>query len=152
MRSDVDTSPTSWVSYSPTSLDLGETPQGEIDAHVFRDTDGKMYLFWKTDDNSVGLKATRLFAQEIAVTAKEVTLVGDKQEVLDSTGMYWVTSWVDGGSLIEAPEVVKHGAYYYLFFANGRYESVSFVYIYFYPPFFLKKKRYLHIYIPFLFA
>lgn len=50
-----------------------------------------------------------------------VSLVGDKKEVLDSTGMYWVTSWIDGGSLIEAPELVKHGGYYYLFFAAGRY-------------------------------
>ena len=45
VRSDQDTAgalPSSWSNYSPTSFDLGRTKQGEIDAHVFRDDDGKV--------------------------------------------------------------------------------------------------------------
>ena len=48
VRSDQDTAggvPSSWSSYSPTSFDLGHTAQGEIDAHVFRDDDGKVRHF-----------------------------------------------------------------------------------------------------------
>ena len=56
--------------------------------------------------------------------ATAATLVGEKTMVLDSTGMAWVTSWVDGGTLIEGPEAIKHGGYYYLFFAGGRYCQV----------------------------
>lgn len=33
----------------------------------------------------------------------------------------WVDSWVSGGSLIEGPEIIKHGGEYYLFFASGKY-------------------------------
>ena len=57
----------------------------------------------------------------MAVNATAATLVGEKKMVLDSTGMAWVTSWVDGGTLIEGPEVIKHGGFYYLFFAGGKY-------------------------------
>jgi hypothetical protein len=39
---------------------------------------------------------------------------------LHSSGLWWVTSWVDGGSLVEGPELLKRGDYYYLFFAAGR--------------------------------
>lgn len=37
-----------------------------------------------------------------------------------------VTLHTEGGTLIEAPEVVKHGGYYYLFFAAGRYCQESY--------------------------
>eukprot|EP00035_Acanthoeca_spectabilis_P028106 m.469221 g.469221 ORF g.469221 m.469221 type:complete len:512 (-) comp28285_c0_seq1:210-1745(-) len=121
VRSDADVAAGSWQSYSPSSLDLGQTRQGEIDAHVFRDTDGKVYLLWKTDDNSIGLKTTRLWAQQINVSASTVELLGSPRLILDSTGMWWVTSFINGGTLIEAPEVVKLNNWYYLFFAGGRF-------------------------------
>lgn len=113
--------PSSWTAFSPNSLNLGQAKGGEIDAHVFRDSDGKTYLVWKTDDNSVGLSTTRLWGQEMNVSARGVSLVGRPRELMDSTGMWWVTSWVNGGSLVEGPEVIKHGGFYYLFFAGGRY-------------------------------
>ena len=40
---------------------------------------------------------------------------------MDSAGLWWIDSWVAGGSLVEGPEVVYHGGYYYLFFASGKY-------------------------------
>ena len=46
--------------------------------------------------------------------------------ILDSSGLWWIDSWVDGGSLIEGPEIVKHGSYYYLFFAAGRFCQSSY--------------------------
>jgi len=39
----------------------------------------------------------------------------------DSTGLWWVSSFVPGGSLVEGPEIVRRGAYYYLFFASGKF-------------------------------
>lgn len=82
-----DVAPGSWDSYSPTALNLGGARGGEIDAHVFRDTDGKTYLLWKTDDNSIGATTTRLWGQELAVTPTTVSLVGSRKQLLDSTGM-----------------------------------------------------------------
>jgi beta-xylosidase len=127
VRSDSGVRPSSWSSYSPSSLDLGESAQGEIDAHVFRDDDGLTYLLWKTDDNSIGMKSTRLWGQQFLVNSTTVRLVGSKTQLLDSSGLWWVTSWVAGGTLIEGPELVKHGDYYYLFFAAGRYCQTSYV-------------------------
>ena len=63
--------------------------------------------------------------------------------VMDSEGLWWVDSWIEGGSLIEGPQVIKREVHawhkntarppvslcrglsaqgvYYLFFASGRY-------------------------------
>eukprot|EP01047_Picozoa_sp_COSAG01_P043383 COSAG01_NODE_3847_length_5644_cov_25.352209_10_plen_149_part_00 len=34
----------SWKDYSPSYMDLGNSAAGEIDQHIFRDTDGKTYV------------------------------------------------------------------------------------------------------------
>ena len=43
--------------------------------------------------------------------------------VMDSEGLYlwWVDSWIEGGSLIEGPQVIKREGVYFLCFASGRY-------------------------------
>jgi hypothetical protein len=83
----------------------------EQDQHTFRDDDGTTYLIWKTDDNSVGANTTRLWGQRLLVAAHNVSLLGEKHLLLESDGLWWVTSWVAGGSLIEGPEIIKHGDY-----------------------------------------
>ena len=52
---------------------------------------------------------------------QSVTMVGEPVMVMDSTGLWWVDSWIEGGSLVEGPQVFKRGGVYYLFFASGRY-------------------------------
>ena len=114
----------SYTEYATDTLNLGETKQGEIDAHIFRDpTDNRTYLLWKTDDNSIGLPSTRLWAVEVAVSPGNVTQLGERQVIMDSTGLWWVDSFVPGGSLVEGPELVYHAGlgYYYLFFAAGKF-------------------------------
>jgi hypothetical protein len=101
----------SWDLYSKKALDLGNSAGGEIDQHIFRDSDGRTYLLWKTDDNNVGAKTTRLWGQEVAVTTGKVDLVGQRKMLMDSSGLLWVTSWVSGGSLVEGPELIHHGEY-----------------------------------------
>jgi arabinan endo-1,5-alpha-L-arabinosidase len=79
------------------------------------------YLRWKTDDNNVGLKTTRLWGQELAIAPGNVKQLGNRTELMDSSGLWWVESWVSGGSLAEGPELIFRGGYYYLFFAAGKY-------------------------------
>ena len=55
------------------------------------------------------------------VAPRNVTLVGERRELLSSSGLWWAVSFVQGGSLVEAPEMIRRGAYYYLFFAAGRF-------------------------------
>ncbi|KAL5477939.1 hypothetical protein EMCRGX_G024802 [Ephydatia muelleri] len=109
------------TSTRPTTWNLGNAPGGDIDPHVFRDTDGRTYLAWKTDDNNVGATVTRLWAQEISMAKGSVTQLGSPQQIMDSTGLWWIDSWVPGGSLVEGPEIVKMNGFYYLFFAAGQY-------------------------------
>ena len=140
----------SWDVYSTAPLDLGNSPGGEIDQHIFRDNsdddDGdnnnrssssssnrssssssnRTYLLWKTDDNSVGSTTTRLWGQEVRLSAGKVDLLGQRRLLMDSSGLWWVESFVSGGSLVEGPELVRRGEYYYLFFAAGKYCQASY--------------------------
>ena len=118
----------SFNTYAAAPLALGDSAGGEIDQHVFRDdaNGGATYLLWKTDDNSVGAKTTRLWAQRVAVAPGNVTLLGAKQELLDSSGLWWAPSFVSGGSLVEAPEMLYRDGWYYLFFAAGLFCTTSY--------------------------
>jgi len=120
--------PNMWDNFAPNFMNLGMAPGGDIDAHVFHDEVAqKYYLIWKTDDNSVGMTYTRIWGVEIAFSTNSVNLVGAPVVILDSTGMWWSNSWVNGGSLVEGPEIVKNGEFYYLFFASGRYCESSYM-------------------------
>ena len=117
----------SWADYAPTLFNLGNTPAGEIDPHVFRDpADGATYLLWKTDDNAVGVATTSILAQRIHVSTGHVELTGPRYVLLDSSGLWWAPSFVAGGSLIEAPELIYRGGWYYLFFSAGLYCEASY--------------------------
>mmetsp|Transcript_78656 Transcript_78656/g.218399 ORF Transcript_78656/g.218399 Transcript_78656/m.218399 type:complete len:545 (+) Transcript_78656:64-1698(+) len=101
-----------------------KTAGGEIDPHVFQELNSgvrRYYLLWKTDDNAVGRLTTRLWMQEMDFNDRKPRLQGSPRVILESWGLWWVSSWTPGGSLIEGPELVKRGGYYYLFFASGRF-------------------------------
>jgi beta-xylosidase len=80
---------------------------GTIDANPFRDSDGKLYLYYKSDGNRVG-KHTTIWGQKLtedglAVVGAPVALVEDDQE--------W--EW----KLVEAPTMVRSPAGYQLFYS-----------------------------------
>lgn len=113
--------PNQWTTYSSTYMNLGNTAGGEIDGTVFVDDDKKTYLIWKSDDNNAGSKTTRIWLQQIKLGNATVQQLTSPIVILDSTGLWWVDSWVDSGSLVEGPEIVKTNGWYYLFFASGKY-------------------------------
>ena len=85
--------------------DLG----GSIDASPFKDSDGKVYLYFKNDGNRVHVR-TSLWAQPLAadglsVTGQPVELVKDDQR------------WEE--RVVEAPTMVRSPAGYELFFSGG---------------------------------
>jgi len=125
-----------WNTYSANTLGLGDrvgagitnNDGGDIDAHFFTEN-GKTYILWKTDDNAVGMLYTRLWINEVSISLDDpdfLQLIGEPVMILDSTALWWVDSWVDGGSLIEGPQLIKKDAYYYLFFAAGKYCQPSY--------------------------
>ena len=84
-------------------FDLG----GTIDANPFRDSDGKLYLYYKSDGNRIGRK-TAIWGQKLSddglsVVGAPVALVEDDKD--------W--EW----KLVEAPTMVRSPAGHQLFFS-----------------------------------
>ncbi len=85
-------------------------PDGSIDGFPMADEKGQPYLIWKEDGNSVQ-KPTPIWAQRL--NADRTALVGEKTELFRNTA-----TWE--GNLVEGPGVVRHGGYFYMFYAaNG---------------------------------
>ncbi|HYH14022.1 MAG TPA: glycoside hydrolase family 43 protein, partial [Flavisolibacter sp.] len=82
---------------------------GSIDAFPMRDTDGKLYMIWKEDANSVG-KPTSIWIMEMDEERKKLT--GEKKELFRNT-----IPWE--GNLVEGVSLVKHGDYIYAFYAGA---------------------------------
>jgi beta-xylosidase len=88
-------------------FDLG----GTIDANPFRDADGKLYLYYKSDGNRVG-KGTVIWGQRLSddgmsVLGAPVGLLKDDQK--------WEMK------LVEAPAMVRSPSGYQMFFAAAYY-------------------------------
>jgi xylan 1,4-beta-xylosidase len=85
-------------------------PDGSIDGFPMQDEKGQPYLLWKEDGNSVQ-KPTPIWAQRLS--ADRTKLVGEKKELFRNTAPW-------EGNLVEGPSVVRHGGYFYMFYAaNG---------------------------------
>ena len=86
---------------------------GSIDAHPFKDDDGKLYLLWKNDGNCCGLEVA-LWIQELSPDG--MTLVGEPVKLIERD-QPWERP------LIENPAMVKHNDMYYLFYSGNWWES-----------------------------
>lgn len=82
-------------------------PVGSIDAFPMRDENGKLYMIWKEDGNSVG-KPTPIWAQQL--NEERTALVGEKKEIFRND-----KEWE--GNLVEGVSMIKRGDYYYAFYA-----------------------------------
>jgi beta-xylosidase len=98
-----------FVDNSPEPLICQTKLGGTIDADAFRDTDGKIYLYFKNDGNRVH-ERTWLWGQRLsdngrALVGEPVQLLGDKE------------SWKY--RVVEAPTMVRGPAGYTLFYSAG---------------------------------
>jgi xylan 1,4-beta-xylosidase len=80
---------------------------GSIDAFPMRDENGKLYMIWKEDGNSVK-KATPIWAQQM--NEERTQLIGEKK-FLFQNDQPWEKNLVEGTSMI------RHGDYFYAFYA-----------------------------------
>jgi beta-xylosidase len=80
---------------------------GSIDAFPVRDENGKLYMIWKEDGNSVG-KPTPIWAAEMK--EDRTALVGEKKELFRAD-VPWEKRLVEGVSII------RHNGYFYAFYA-----------------------------------
>lgn len=82
---------------------------GSIDPTPVTDESGRRYLIWKEDGNSRGLPTT-IWVQPLSEDG--LSLAGEARAILSND-----TPWE--GGVIEAPSVIKHGDYYYLFYSGN---------------------------------
>lgn len=80
---------------------------GSIDAFPMRDENGKLYMIWKEDGNSVG-KPTPIWAMEM--NEARTALTGEQKELFRADAK-WENNLVEGVSMI------RRGEYYYAFYA-----------------------------------
>ena len=84
-----------------------------IDPHVFTGSDGRHFLYYKTDGNGLHpQEPTVIFGHEL--TADGVHFVGKRHHLIQNT-----LAWE--GDVVEAPWVKQRGGYYYLFYSGFRY-------------------------------
>jgi hypothetical protein len=103
--------------YTVTSAPLVDDPTpGVIDATYFRDDDGKHYLYWKRDGNQIG-QPTPIFVRELRDDGLGFASGSTATQVLTNNPSTWE------GGVVEAPWIVKNGAFYYLFYSGNVYDQ-----------------------------
>ena len=86
-------------------------PAGSIDPTRARDEDGRLFLVWKEDGNAVG-RPSVIWRQRL--TPNGLRLTGRPVAMLRSQDRW-------EGPVVEAPSVVKHGEWTYLFYSGNSY-------------------------------
>ncbi|HLM03013.1 MAG TPA: family 43 glycosylhydrolase [Pyrinomonadaceae bacterium] len=82
---------------------------GSIDAFPIRDENGKLFVVWKEDGNSVG-KPTPLWAQQL--DEKTFKLVGERREILRNDAPW-------EANLVEGPYIMRRNGWFYMFYAGN---------------------------------
>ncbi|HEX4220626.1 MAG TPA: glycoside hydrolase family 43 protein [Acidimicrobiales bacterium] len=85
---------------------------GSIDPRIFTAADGKHWILWKADNNADHAQVipTTIWSQRLGPTG--TTLLGQPKQIAAAT-----QPWEQG--LIEAPDLVRTGNKYYLFFSGN---------------------------------
>jgi beta-xylosidase len=89
---------------------------GSIDGFPVTDENGRRFLLWKEDGNSVS-QPTPIWAQQLS--ADGTRLVGRRQEILRNTEPWEKHATLPYGDLIEGPAVVRRGEWFYMFYSGN---------------------------------
>ena len=91
---------------------------GSIDPNPYLDlVSGKLYLLWKSDDNSIGQK-THIWGQRLAAGGLSF-YPGSSPALLLTESASWQYPTVEG------PTVIRSGSTYYLFYGANNYDTAS---------------------------
>jgi beta-xylosidase len=91
---------------------------GSIDPNPYLDpVSGKLYLLWKSDDNSIG-KNTHIWGQQLSSDGLSF-VSGTSPSLLLTESAFWQAPAVEG------PTVIHNGSTYYLFYGANSYNSVN---------------------------
>jgi beta-xylosidase len=89
---------------------------GSIDPFPVTDENGRRYLLWKEDGNSVS-KPTPIWAQRLS--ADGTSLVGERKELFHNDQAWEKHPTLPYGDLVEGPSVVRRNGWFYLFYSGN---------------------------------
>jgi xylan 1,4-beta-xylosidase len=89
---------------------------GSIDPFPATDEQGRRFLFWKEDSNSVS-RPTVIWAQRLS--ADGTRLVGERQEVMRNDQPWEKHPTLPFGDLVEGPSIVRRGGWFYMFYSGN---------------------------------
>jgi beta-xylosidase len=89
---------------------------GSIDGFPVTDEQGRRFLLWKEDGNSVS-KPTPIWAQQLS--ADGTRLVGSRQEILRNDQPWEKHATLPYGDLVEGPAIVRRGGWFYMFYSGN---------------------------------
>ncbi|HZZ42829.1 MAG TPA: family 43 glycosylhydrolase [Tepidisphaeraceae bacterium] len=98
---------------------VSSSTQGTLDSTIFQDSDGRVYLIWK-EQSASGDAANGSIRMHELNTANFTTFATGSSEVtlLNNAGG---GAWEKG--IEEAPEMIRHGSYYYLFYSGSTIDT-----------------------------
>jgi beta-xylosidase len=110
------TAPSPLGPYTDLGQPLEEDPSvGSIDPTILEDTDGQLYLYWKSDGNAFNPpRKTVIYAQPLSSDGLHLT--GTRTALIEND-----QPWE--GNVVEAPEIEKHDGVYYLFYSGNCYDN-----------------------------
>jgi hypothetical protein len=95
--------------------------RGSIDPRTFVDADGRLWLYWKSDDNAnpqipwtTGNGYTGIWVQRLSPNGRD--LLGRPKLVMQPT-LPWE------GTIIEAPDMIFEQGHYWMFYSGGWFNS-----------------------------
>lgn len=89
---------------------------GSIDGFPVTDEQGRPYLLWKEDGNSVS-KPTPIWAQPLS--ADGTKLVGERKELFHNDQAWEKHASLPYGDLVEGPAVVRRDGWFYIFYSGN---------------------------------
>lgn len=101
-----------YVSHARKPLICQLSHHGSIDPRTFRDSAGRLWLLWKSDDNAQWTPTTRTTLYTQRLSSDGLHLVGRRFVLLRAD-----QPWEKG--IIEAPDMVFAGGRYWLFFSGN---------------------------------
>jgi len=98
--------------YEMRDAPLVTNPIGVIDPNFFQDDDGKKYLLWKVAGTWAGMP-TQIYLRRLGPLGLGFAGGSHAVELIRNDPSTWE------GSTTEAPWLMKHGGYYYLFYSGN---------------------------------
>jgi xylan 1,4-beta-xylosidase len=89
---------------------------GSIDGFPVTDENGRRYLLWKEDGNSVS-KPTPIWAQQLS--ADGTRLVGERKELFHNDQAWEKHATLPYGDLVEGPAVIRRDGWFYIFYSGN---------------------------------